>query len=142
MESQRFDAITKTLSGGTSRRAVLRSLSAGAAGTVLGLIGMKGAEAGKRCNTNTECSRRALCVNGRCESRASICTTGETLCKAVGTAIYNCCDSSTETCSPDEPYAPLQGPSCCDNATEFPCGGVCCAWSAFNACVNGACANT
>jgi hypothetical protein len=142
MESQRFDAITKKLSRGASRRAVLSSLSAGAAGAVLGLMGITGAEAGKACTHNSECPRRQLCVTGRCNSRDSICTNGETLCKASGTNIYNCCDSSTETCSPDEPYGPSEGPTCCDNATQFPCGGRCCATSDFNACVNGACNNT
>jgi hypothetical protein len=95
MESQRFDAITKKLSRGASRRAVLSSLSAGAAGAVLGLMGITGAEAGKACTHNSECPRRQLCVIGRCNSRDSICTNGETLCKASGTNIYNCCDSST-----------------------------------------------
>jgi len=45
MENQQFDALTKTMASGKSRRGLLRGAGAGVAASLLGALGLRGAEA-------------------------------------------------------------------------------------------------
>ena len=76
MDAQRFDAMTRALSSGTSRRRVLRGLAAGAAGAVAGAVGLRRAGAGA---PSVNCS-----AYGRVCTFTGCCTTGTCRCYANG----------------------------------------------------------
>ena len=48
MQSDRFDALSRSLSNSTSRRGVLRLVGVGIAGTAIGAVGLNSAQARRR----------------------------------------------------------------------------------------------
>lgn len=79
MDQERFDTLTRSLTAGMSRRGVLRTLSAGAAGGVLAVVGAGNVTEGK-CRRRNRCGKR---------KHRTCCTSGEI------------CDNGT--CVPDSP---------------------------------------
>ena len=92
MDSQKFDAITRSLATGSNRRRVLKGLAGGVAGALGLALGRRGAEAarGRQCPETSEgttvgCNKPCrICCGGRC--------------------VYGCndatsvCDASSGTC--------------------------------------------
>lgn len=62
MDSARFDALVKSVASSTSRRRVL----AGLAGSVLGVLGLHGADARTCSAVGTICRENATCCSGIC----------------------------------------------------------------------------
>jgi hypothetical protein len=94
MDDQRFDALAKTLSR-TSRRRALRLFAGGALGAALTRVGLSSAGAqdgtvtasgsgggtGDRCNDSHDCKRGLRCCGSRCRS----ISTDENNCGSCGT---------------------------------------------------------
>ena len=89
MDGHRFDGLTRTLAGGTSRRQVLKLLAGGVAGGLrpaCSRAGSSGAaprckRVGQRCHTNADCcpeQNQTICsaTSGQCEA----CPAGTSLC--------------------------------------------------------------
>ena len=67
MDDKRFDAVTKALAGGASRRTALRALFGGSLATLL--VGHRIAPAAADCRANTQkCDLPTECCSGRCRS--------------------------------------------------------------------------
>lgn len=119
MDGQRFEALTRSLAGGMSRRGVVRGLAAGIAAAAAGLSGLGGAEARQRCRLYNEiCRKHGDCCDFNCGPKDN---TGRRRC--------GFCPNGGEVCGDEccgEGQACIDG-ACCDN----PCGGdgsdvICC----------------
>lgn len=127
MDGQRFDALTKSLSS-TSRRRALRLLAGGALGGVLAKVGLAEAAAqetaavGDRCRRNRDCDRNERCCNRRCINVLS----DERACGACG----NRCGSG-ETCINGACFRSCRGarPGVCNTNS---CGNLCGCNTTFN----------
>ncbi len=125
MDDQRFDAITKALATGTSRRAVIRRLGAafggalglGAAG---GLAAPKGDKPTKCYGGGSQCTNGKQCCSGTCTNRQCTPEVSPTFCAAgstrscysgpAGTAGTGVCRAGLETCVADgSGYGPCVG---------------------------------
>lgn len=101
MDSNRFDALTRSLAGAADRRTALRGMAAGAAALAgLGIAARAGAQPaaegnrgpGKKCNKNTQCGRGLRCGNdGKCEYKGRNCGRSGDTCDTTG----QCCGSRT-----------------------------------------------
>jgi hypothetical protein len=125
MDEQRFDELTRALAGGTSRRRVLKGLTAGLAAVAAGITGFGDAEAARRCRTVAQiCRKRDDCCAQDCgpadstgRRRCGLCPDGGELCGG------ECC-SGEQFC--------LDG-GCCDNPCGEGSGAICC--TADDVCV-------
>ena len=82
MDDRRFDALTRSLAAGASRRHALGLLGRGAAGAVLGLMGVKTAAAdeasrahrGRDCKgVGRRCRSDRRCCSGHCDPATGTC---------------------------------------------------------------------
>ena len=139
MDGHRFDGLTRTLAGGTSRRQVLKLLAGGVAGGLAGVLGAGNSGAaprckrvGQRCHTNADCcpeQNQTICsaTSGQCEA----CPAGTALCG--GQCVAGCTgglvlDPTTCTCS-CPPGTRGCGGTCVDIMSDEQhcggCGGAC-----------------
>ncbi len=129
MDTQQFDALTRRLAAGATRREVLKKLAVSAAGGWLARAGVARAKAApgddknktkKACDGvvfGARCGNGKLCCNGRCVKPCSDGVVGED-CDCFGT----CCPTG-ESC----PF--MDGTCYCTSvghAGGGPCGGACC----------------
>ena len=125
MDGTRFDAWTRSLAGGRSRRGALRLLAGGGLGALLPRLAPAGAAAqeaqavcglvGEPCAVNGEC-----CHGNRCNGRRCVCQRGKTdcggRCRDLNTNENHCgeCGNRCEA-----------GQSCCGGRCRAcPCGSV------------------
>ena len=153
MDPQQFDALTRRLTSGGSRRRVLTALVAGAYGRELGL------PRANRVAANGECGNacppaKPCCIKGKCREKCG----GECCADCFVEILLNgnpdedhpvCCTSSGGTvCEHNKPGPAddrccyddqlcVKGKCCCDGCEgAVKCGGKCCA---KEACCNGKC---
>ncbi len=74
MDGSRFDALTRTLATGTSRRKVLQGLLGGAGAGALSLIGLRRADASHGRPLGATCIRNEHCASGYCDPQTRRCT--------------------------------------------------------------------
>jgi plastocyanin len=80
VDGQRFDRLTKSLSGAASRRILARLVAGGVIGVGAALIGRKEAAA---CRTLGEpCRRTEQCCAGECRGEVCRCPQGQERCRA------------------------------------------------------------
>jgi hypothetical protein len=112
MDHQRFDAITRAMAGGTSRRRVLKGLAGGALGGLVALVGMGDAEA-RRCRPiGRNCRAHADCCTDHCNNDGDLyqCTCppglgdcdGDGACETDVTTVTNC-GACGNDCSAGQP---------------------------------------
>ena len=127
MDGQRFDALTRRLATGTSRRGVLRGLTAGAAAAVAAALGREAQAFPNRCAI--VCNQpyfggplRAACRQ-TCQRAIRECGSLEEACVDFATGEVACCP--TQNCCYTE-----RGLQCCGEGTQCcfdPDTGVTCA---------------
>ena len=95
MESHTFDALTKSFSAGTTRRAMVK----GVAGGVLGLIGLAGLRAGVAAGASGTCpnGKDAMCPEGcKCDPNKTCLRCPQ---QSVPTLDGRCkCNAKARTC--------------------------------------------
>ena len=105
MDATKFDAVTRRLASGLSRREVLRGLMAGAIAAVGGAATLEGAAA--RCKRAGElCTRTRQCCRDK----------GKLLCRQPQNASNSdlvCCSPEGETCGGERADGSLAEPRCC-----------------------------
>ena len=126
MDQERFDTLTRTLAAGLSRRGVLRTLSAVAAGGVAAVVGGGNVAEGK-CKKKNRCGKgkhRTCCKNGK------ICIKGECV-TACEPDCANKCGGVSDGCTGTCDNACACEPDCANK-----CGGVSdgCDGTCDNAC--------
>jgi hypothetical protein len=138
MDQERFDTLTRTVGAGMSRRGVLHTLSLGAAGGILAVLGNGTAAA--KCPKAKRCGKgkhQACCKNGK------TCNHGECVSPCAPDCTDKCggvSDGCTGTCDdkcPDEPCPPYtikSGSECVFPCAGDPCG-PCNTDSGFVQCV-------
>lgn len=96
MEGKRFDDLSRAVAGMSSRRNVLRGIIGGAIASVVGGIGLRGAEAaqvkrglGDICRKPGDCASNVCTPDGTGRSRCA-CATGSALCNGACCQTY--CD--------------------------------------------------
>ncbi len=158
MDPQQFDALTRRLTSGGSRRRVLTALVGGAFGRALGLPSANRVAASEECD-NPCPPEKPCCIKGKCREKC-----GDTCCADCFTEVLLineqphlgppiCCKSTDGTicehkkpgkaddrcCYPNEIC--VKGKCCCHAMGAgclgaIKCGGKCCA---KEACCNGKC---
>ncbi len=107
MDGQRFDAVTRALAVGTSRRAVLRTALGGMGAGLLALVGVAEAGAAGKRSCVEGCKKqfgpgrkRGQCIStcAKAKGGGTRPTCGNTVC---GDGEY-CCNSSCGICAPIE----------------------------------------
>ncbi len=120
MDGFHFDDFTRSLSTTTSRRQALKLLAGAGVGSVMTLVGARGASAEPgRCRTEgTVCREHTECCSGFCDPRTlrCACSPGSNVCPSTGACV--------EPCGPNEVFNPTTCQCECPGAV---CGGVCCA---------------
>ena len=117
MDADRFDTLSRSLTEFRSRRTTLASLLGGA----LGLVGLAGAEAKKKCQP---CKKRK---NGKCKGKkpdGTACPGGACLggsCVAAAATGGNGCPDGQRPCG----TACILAGQCCTD-TDCPTGATCC----------------
>ncbi len=122
MDGQRFDAVTKALAAGTSRRAVLRTALGGMGAGLLALVGVADAGAASKRSCAKACKQRfrpgrargqciSACARGNGGGNGESTPCGSNVCGAG----EFCCNESCGIC------APIGG-----GCTEQFCGGEPC----------------
>jgi len=122
MDGQRFDAVTKALAAGTSRRAVLRTALGGLGAGLLALVGVADAGAAGKRSCAEGCKQRfgpgrargqciSACARGTGESTGERCGQGR---------FSNVCESGQFCCNPSCGICAPIGGAC----TEQFCGKV------------------
>ena len=72
MDQAKFDTIARQLSGTATRRAIVKGAAAATFGALVGVLGLRSAEAAKRgskgdfCERNKDCSSNRCGGNGKC----------------------------------------------------------------------------
>lgn len=133
MDEKRFDALTRTLARGRSRRAALTSLAGGVLAAAFARLGHATAAApsaavckakNKKCDKNTDCCSK-LCKAGKCRCRTLRAPCDESA---------DCCQGriclTSNGCNDGKRCRRKNGETCaskCDCATGIQCkGGKCC----------------
>ncbi len=130
MDQQRFDDLTRALATGTSRRRMLRGLTGGVLGGVLGLAGLQEASAAcrvidQKCDANNPCCKGAKCANRHCVCKTAA---GYEACLGPGSRCINTntdeahCGACFTPCPPTATC--VDGACVCPNGTT-PCNGQC-----------------
>ena len=143
MDHQRFDAITRAMAGGTSRRRVLKGLAGGALGGLVSLIGIGGAEA-RRCRPiGRNCRAHADCCTDHCNNDGNLyqCTCppglgdcdGDGACETDVTTVTNC-GACGNDCTANQPANTVA--ACTNGACDYACkpGFASCDGDASNGC--------
>ncbi len=135
MDGQRFDAMTKALAVGTSRRAVLRTALGGMGAGLLAVVGAADAGATGKRNCAEACKQRfgpgrarGQCISG--------CAKGTLTCGGIQGLLcpegFTCVDDPTDDCDPATGDADCLGvcqPACQSDADcgarEFCCNPSC-----------------
>ena len=137
MDADRFDRLARTLAASASRRRVLRGLTGGVLGGVLGLVGLEEAAAacrlsGQRCSPANACCNGARCLDGRCR-----CKTGQGFeaCNGPGTKCVNT-NTSEQHCGACDQPCPT-GAVCIDGVCTCPPGTEACDGACRTACPTG-----
>jgi len=126
MDDLRFDALTRSLTIGRSRRGMLRVLAAATLGALISARTARDAaaacrEAGQRCNAAHGCCSGSRCRDGSCrckESQNFFAYDGPgTRCVNIGTNEKHCggCGTEGSQCDPDKDEICLNG------GCVFPC---------------------
>ena len=122
MDGERFDAITRRLAAGASRRGALRLLAGGALGGLLARLGPQEAaatHAGCRHN-GASCARAGQCCSGRCDSGTCRPCTKAGQCPQPANPCQRAVCTGTGRCAlRDKPT----GTACGEG--QVCCGGVC-----------------
>jgi hypothetical protein len=126
MDGERFDALARRVGEPTTRRAAVRSLSGGAFGVVLGLLGRAESEAGKKKGKKNkgkkkkrDCPENAVDCGGSCAGLGQCCP-GEKRCGGGCIAGTSCCPYTERQC-PNGSCVPIVG-GCCAEAECGDCG--------------------
>ena len=82
MDADRFDTLSRALSGGASRRRMLRALATVAAGGSLALLGHSETEARRRKRCRPRCGAGMRCVGRQCVVGQGTCPSGADTCAA------------------------------------------------------------
>ena len=109
MDGQQFDAVTKALAAGTSRRVVLRTALGGVGAGLLALVGAADAAAAGKRNCAKACKQRfgpgrargqcvSACARGAGENIGERCGQGR-FSKVCGSGEF-CCNPSCGICAP------------------------------------------
>ncbi len=79
MDHDRFDALTRTLATGASRRTVLKTLAALATGGGLAMVRPRHVAAGRPCFGSSECREDQVCISTARGRTGAQCQTCEAL---------------------------------------------------------------
>jgi len=143
MDGQRFDALTRSLVDGTTRRRVLRTVGGTLIGGIVAAIGSREVVAKATCRADgNRCSRGDQCCGGGC--CVGVCTSlyrDSGNCGACGHACAadqicasnRCCAAPNATCTTDTECC---GFSCVDGRCCAPSGSEC---SSLYDCCSGTC---
>lgn len=127
MDDRRFDALTRALAGGTSRRTAIKGLFGGAVGgiAVATRLGKVGAQPPPECETVLDCSLPDTCTTATCDFDESA---QKSYCHFLYCDGY-CCENGTEigTC--------VAGGDCCSDVDCVAAADVC----SKAICNNGTC---
>ncbi len=137
MDGQRFDAVTRALAAGTSRRAVLRTALGGMGAGLLALVGVADAGAASKRNCAKACKQRfgpgrargqciSACARGTDGGNGESRPCGSNVC---GSGEY-CCNESCGICAPI-------GGACTEQFCGEPCGDAVCGAEEY--CCNVSC---
>jgi hypothetical protein len=124
MDQQKFDAFTRTLASGQSRRGLLKGLTGTAIGGLLAAVGI--AEAGAKPKTNEPCTapntkcgkgkgKNAVCVNTQTD--AANCGSCGNTCAATESCVGGQCECPAITCSGLETVNPGTCQCTCPHTT-------------------------
>jgi hypothetical protein len=144
MDDKRFDLLTKSLSGGISRRSLLRSLAAGigvaAIGVERAVAAPGGVNGGKKCyGGGSQCTNAKQCCSGTCTNRVCAPEGGGDPCATMNCADANPC--TTGGCAAGQcTYTPVAaGTACaggfCNSAAT--CVPAICTPASSEACYSG-----
>src|SRR5680860_540254 len=139
MEDKRFDALTRSLAQGTSRRRMLKGLFGGlVGGAAVSVVGAQRASAadralGESCTTEDTCISPNICtvvacVSGTCEITEGGCPDGELCCPEQGGSCAPCCEGGPSNCPTGAPVCLLAtdptNNTCVECATPADCPAV------------------
>ncbi len=130
MDHQRFDAITRAMAGGASRRGVLKGLAGGALGGLVSLVGIGDTEA-RRCRAiGRNCRAHADCCTDHCNNDNNLyqcsCPPGLGDCNGDGLCETNTlvdvanCGACGHSCAANQP-ARTNVAGCAAGACTYTC---------------------
>lgn len=141
MDGNRFDALTRTMAQGTTRRRALHAALGGLAGSVLALTGRAAADAATCQPAGGICLPNSRCCDGTCDPRTHRCVcpagliaSGGRCCignrsDTVCTANAQCCSGICQqgTCYPTAGGSCPDGANSCSGHVELcgPAGTMC-----------------